>query len=278
MSGQLKQPVKHGVARVPLVMQLETLECGAASLTMILAYYGRWIPLEQVRADCGVSRDGSNAKNIVKCARLHGLEAAGYRYEPEALRKHGSFPCIIHWNFNHFVVLTGIRGKRVYINDPAKGSYVVDWKTFDSSFTGICLQFAPGENFVPTGKPKSILAFAAKRLKGTGNAIAFTVITGVIAALMNAISPAFSRVFLDRLITHRNPDWVVPFLILLAVFNLVNITMSALQSVYGLRLKGKMAAVGNSSYLWKVLHLPMEFFSQRMSGDIQSRQAANISI
>ena len=278
MAEKIKQPVKCGVTKVPVVMQLEALECGAACLTMILAYYGRWIPLEQIRADCGVSRDGSNAKNILKAARYHGLEARGYRYEPETLREHGSFPCIIHWNFNHFVVLCGIRGDRVYINDPGKGNYVVDWKTFDSSFTGICLQFEPGEHFAPTGKPKSVLAFAGKRLKGTGIAIAFTVITGVVAALMNAISPVFSRIFLDRLLTHRNPDWVVPFLILLAVFDLVNITMSALQSVYGLRLNGKMAAVGNSSYLWKVLHLPMEFFSQRMSGDIQSRQAANISI
>lgn len=278
MTGQLKQPLKHGVARVPMVMQLEALECGAASLTMILAYYGRWIPLEQIRADCGVSRDGSNAKNILKAARYHGLDAAGYRYEPEALREHGSFPCIIHWNFNHFVVLTGIRGNRVYINDPARGSCVVDWKTFDSSFTGICLQFAPGGSFVPTGKPKSVLSFAAKRLKGAGTTIAFTAITGVIGALMNAISPVFSRVFLDRLLTRHNPDWVMPFLILLAVFNLISITMSALQNIYGLRLKGKMAAVGNSSYLWKVLHLPMEFFSQRMPGDIQGRQASNASI
>ena len=105
MAEKIKQPVKHGVAKVPVVMQLEALECGAACLTMILAYYGRWIPLEQIRADCGVSRDGSNAKNILKAARYHGLEARGYRFEPESLREHGSFPCIIHWNFNHFVVL-----------------------------------------------------------------------------------------------------------------------------------------------------------------------------
>lgn len=278
MAEKIKKPVKHGAAKVPVVMQLEALECGAACLTMILAYYGRWVPLEQIRADCGVSRDGSNAKNILKAARYHGLEAMGYRFEPESLREKGSFPCIIHWNFNHFVVLCGFRGDRVYINDPGKGSCVVDWKTFDASFTGICLLFEPGEGFVPTGKPKSVLAFAAKRLKGTQTAIAFTAMTGIIAALMNAIGPVFSRIFLDRLLTHRNPQWVVPFLLLLAVFDLVNITMSALQSVYGLRLNGKMAAVGNSSYLWKVLHLPMEFFSQRMAGDIQSRQGSNASI
>ena len=99
----IKQPVKNGAAKVPVVMQMEALECGAASLTMILAYYGKWIPLEQVRADCGVSRDGSNAKNVLKAARSYGLTAKGYRYEPEDLKKNGKFPCIIHWNFNHFV-------------------------------------------------------------------------------------------------------------------------------------------------------------------------------
>ncbi len=278
MADKIKEPIKKGVAKVPVVMQLEALECGAACLDMILAYYGRWIPLEQIRSDCGVSRDGSNAKNILKAARYHGLEAKGYRYEPEALREQGSFPCIIHWNFNHFVVLCGIKGNRVYINDPGKGNCVMDWETFDASFTGICLQFKPGENFTTTEKPKSILSFASRRLRGAETAIAFTAVTAIIAALMNAISPVFSRVFLDRLLTQRNPEWVVPFLILLIVFDLINIIMSALQNVYGMRLNGKMAAVGNSSYLWKVLHLPMEFFSQRMSGDIQSRQSSNATI
>ena len=106
---------------MPVVMQMEAPECGAACLAMILAYYGKWVPLEQVRADCGVSRDGSNAKNILRAARSYGLEASGWRYEPEALLEEGSFPCIVHWNFNHFIVLTGFKGGRVYVNDPARG-------------------------------------------------------------------------------------------------------------------------------------------------------------
>ena len=103
----IPKPLTKGVAKVPVVMQMEALECGAASLTMILAYYGKWLPLEQVRSDCGVSRDGSNAKNVLRAARSYGLKAKGYRFEPEALKTYGTFPCIIHWNFNHFVVLNG---------------------------------------------------------------------------------------------------------------------------------------------------------------------------
>lgn len=278
MANNIKKPVTNGVAKVPVVMQLEALECGAASLCMVLAYYNKWIPLEQVREDCGVSRDGSNARNVLKAARFYGLEAKGYKIDPERLKEKGSFPCIIHWNFNHFVVLDGFKNGKAYLNDPAKGNYSVSMETFDESFTGICLMFKPTDSFTPSGKPKSMFSFAAKRLKGTGVAIAFTVLTGIIAAVMGFISPVFSRVFIDRLIVGNNPDWVVPFLILLAVFNLIQIIMSALQAVYSLRISGKMAAVGNATYMWKVLKMPMKFFSQRMAGDIQGRQHSNASI
>ena len=174
---KIKAPVTKGVAKVPVVMQMEALECGAASLAMVLAYYEKWIPLEQVRLDCGVSRDGSNARNILRAARSYGLVAKGYRYEPETLRKEGKFPCIIHWNFNHFVVLDGFRGNKAVLNDPAKGTYTVPMSTFDDSFTGICLLFEPDESFVPGGKPQSMFKYAKKRLVGAGTAIAFVILT-----------------------------------------------------------------------------------------------------
>ncbi len=278
MAKKIKQPVQKGVVKVPVVMQLEALECGAACLTMILAYYNKWIPLEQIRADCGVSRDGSNAKNVLKAARYYGLEAKGYRYEPETLREKGSFPCIIHSNFNHFVVLNGFRGGRAYLNDPARGAYSVPMETFDESFTGICLTFKPTEGFVPSGKPKSMFSYAEKRLAGTGAAVAFTMLTGFIAALMGMITPGFARVFIDRILTQKNPEWAVPFLILLSIFSVILIAVSAVSDICNLRIAGKLAAVGNASYLWKVLRLPLEFFSQRMAGDIQDRQNSNATI
>ncbi|MBQ0146365.1 MAG: NHLP family bacteriocin export ABC transporter peptidase/permease/ATPase subunit [Lachnospiraceae bacterium] len=259
-------------------MQLEALECGAACLCMILAYYGKWIPIEQARDDCGVSRDGSNVANVVKAAEHYGLEADGYRFEIEALREHGTFPCIIHWNFNHFVVLDGFRHGKAYINDPGKGCYSVSMDTFDESFTGICIMFEPTDRFVPSGRPKNMFSFAAKRLKGTRTAIIFTVLTGMIAAMLSFIQPAFSRVFLDRLLTGKDPEWFRPFLIILCSFNILQILMSALQEIYSLRLNGKMAAVSNAGYMWKILKMPMRFFTQRASGDIQQRQLANTGI
>ena len=275
---QLKHPLTKGAAKVPMVMQMEALECGAASLTMILAYYDKWIPLEQVRADCGVSRDGSNAKNVLKAARSYGLIAKGYRYEPEDLKKNGKFPCIIHWNFNHFLVLCGFRGNKAVLNDPAKGTYSVFMETFDKSFTGICLMFEPGENFEPGGKPKSVIDFAKKRLKGAGAAVAFVVATTVISSLIGIINPAFSRIFLDRLLTGQNPEWFLPFIVSLSVLSAVQIVVALIQALWSSRIDGRMTVTGSASFLWKVLRMPMEFFSQRMAGDIQQRQGANASI
>lgn len=275
---KIKSPITKGVAKVPVVMQMEALECGAASLAMILAYYGKWIPLEQVRLDCGVSRDGSNAKNILRAARSYGLSAKGYRYEPEVLKKEGRFPCIIHWNFNHFVVLNGFRGNKAVLNDPAKGTYTVPMSTFDESFTGICLILEPNENFVPEGKPQSMLAYAKKRLVGAGAAIVFVILTAVITSLLGIITPAFSRIFLDRLLTGENPDWLMPFTFALAGISVVQLVVAWIQAVYSLRINGKLAMVGNTTFMWKVLRMPMEFFSQRMAGDIQSRQSSNAMI
>ncbi len=278
MGKKIKQPVKKGIAKVPVVMQMEALECGAACLTMVLAYYGKWVPLEQIRSDCGVSRDGSKAKNVLKTARSYGLDAKGYRYETEALKQEGTFPCIIHWNFSHFVVLDGFRGNKAILNDPAKGRYSVPMETFDNSFSGICMMFAPTEEFEPGGKQKSVVEFAKKRLKGAGAQVAFTMLTGVIASLIAMISPAFSRVFYDRLLTGQNPEWFMPFIAAVALFTAVQILVEWLKAVYSLKINGKLSAVGNSSYFWHVLHLPMDFFSQRMTGDITGRQSANANI
>ena len=275
---KIKRPLTKGVAKVPVVMQMEALECGAASLAMICAYYNKWIPLEQIRVDCGVSRDGANAKNLLVAARSYGFTAKGYRYEPDDLKKHGKFPCIIHWNFNHFVVLDGFKGKKAVINDPAKGNYTVSMEIFDKSFTGICLMFEPNENFVPSGKRKSVLSFAVKRLNGAKVAVVFVVFTTLISALIGVITPAFSRIFMDRLLTHESPDWFYPFLIALSAMSALQLVISALETYYSNRINGKLATVGSSTFLWKVLHLPMEFFSQRLAGDIQGRQGSNAGI
>ena len=274
----IPQPVNSGVVKVPVVMQLEVLECGAASLTMIMHYYQKWIPLEQARVDCGVSRDGSNIKNIIQAARSYGMIAQAWKVEPEDLLKEGPFPCIIHWGFNHFVVLCGFKGKNAILNDPARGRVTVSWEEFDREYTGICATFEPAEGFEPSGNPKSPFSYAKERLKGTGAAVAFVILTTTISSLIGIITPVFSRIFLDRLLTGKNPDWLIPFITAMSVFAIVNIIVMWIAAIYSIRIQGKLSAIGSASYLWKVLRLPMQFFDQRMPADISDRQATNASI
>ena len=196
---KVPEPITKGVANVPVVMQLEVLECGAASLTMIMNYYQKWIPLEQARVDCGVSRDGASAKNIIIAARSYGMVVKAWRVEPEDLMAEGPFPCIIHWGFNHFVVLCGFRRGMAVINDPARGRVNVSMEEFDQEFTGVMLTFEPGEDFQPSGKKKSVFSYAKERLTGTSTAVVFVVLTTTISSLLSMISPIFGRVFLDRL-------------------------------------------------------------------------------
>ena len=273
-----KDHIRIRPARVPVIMQMEAPECGAACLAMVMASYGKWVPLEQVRRDCGVSRNGSNAKNMLRAARNYGFTAEGLRCEPESLREDIELPCILHWNFNHFVVLTRFRGRYACINDPARGELRITMEELDEAFTGICLRVTPGPDFTPSGKPKSMLAFAKSRLGGTGQAALFVLLSSLIGALFGIIHPAFSRFFMDRLLTGENRELLLPFLGLLILTGIVQTAAACIQSIYSLKLGGKMAAVGNAEYMWKMFHLPMDFFSQRLAGDILQRQTTNASI
>ena len=274
----IKRPVTRGVAKVPVILQLEALECGAACLAMVMAYYGKWVPLEQARIDCGVSRDGSKAKNIYKAALHYGFDVKAYSMSPESLKSEGTFPCIIHWNMNHFVVLNGFKGKYVYINDPARGTVKITWDEFDKAFTGVVLIPVPSESFEPGGKKKSTIEFARKRLVGTGAAVVFVMLTTAIGYLFGIANSVTSRIFMDRLLTGINPDWLYPFVSVMILLALIQLVVAWAQAIYSLRINGKMAVIGNTSYMWKVLRMPMEFFSQRLAGDIQNRSEMNASI
>ena len=275
---KIKPTLTRGVAKVPVVMQLEALECGAAALAMVMAYYGKWVPLEQVRVECGVSRDGSKAKNIYLAAEHYGFDVEAFRMTPKGIREKGKFPCIIHWNMDHFVVLDGFRGKHVYLNDPAQGEIRVTDEEFDKAFTGIVIIPTPSETFEPGGKRRSTVDFARKRLIGAGAAVAFVMITTAISYLFGILNSVTSRIFLDRILTGENRIWLRSFLVLLLLLAAVQLTVAWAQAIFSLRVNGKMSVIGRTSYMWKVLRLPMEFFSQRLAGDIQSRAALNASV
>lgn len=265
--------------KVPVVMQMEALECGAACVCMIAAYYKKWIPLTQVRSDCGVSRDGSVAKNMMSAARSYGFDVAGYRLEPSNLNEL-KLPAIIHWNFNHFVVLCGFDEKRgkVYLNDPARGRVTVTSDEFDQAFTGIALTFEPNESFKPEGKPKSVLSFAKRCLKGTMIPFALAIIISLVLNAIDMSSPLFSKVFIDRLLSGKNPEWLLPFLGIMLIMLVLQVMVEIVKSVYWLKVEGKFALTSSAEFMWHVLRLPLDFFSQRYVGDVVSRQESTGNI
>ncbi|MDR3302422.1 MAG: NHLP family bacteriocin export ABC transporter peptidase/permease/ATPase subunit [Spirochaetaceae bacterium] len=270
---------RRGQASVkcPQIIQMEALECGAASLAMVLAYHGKWVPLEQVRGDCGVSRDGANAKNIIAAARNYGLTAKGYRFEPDQL-KEAPLPCIIHWEFNHFVVFTGFKGGKALINDPARGAIELPIAEFDHAFTGVTLLFEPDANFEQGGKPRSVLQFARSRMKRLLLPFIFVALTGITSAILGIINPVLSRIFLDRILSGQSPLWLSGLLFALLALGVARIIIDLLQSLYLLKIEGTIAVTANAEFLWHILRLPLEFFSQRMVGDIAARQNSNQGI
>ena len=268
---------RNKIAKVPMVMQMEAVECGAASLTMILAYYGKWLPLEQVRADCGVSRDGSSAKSILRAARNYGLEAKGFRKEPEALE--GTQPAIIHWNFEHFVVFRGFDKKgNAYLNDPGSGPVKWPMEEFRKHFTGICLTFKPTEHFKKEGEQTSILSYIRKNLSGAGEAFWLTFTFALMTAFITLLTPLFTRIFLDEILSGKNADWAMWFFMAMGALAAYQFFVVLLQTRYSKRIAGHLALKGNREYLYHLLRLPMSFFSMRHVGDLQQRMHLNEQI
>ena len=266
------------VCRVPMVMQMEALECGAACLTMILAYYGRWIPLEEARIACGVSRDGSKVANIVKAAQSYGLEVDAFRSTTASMREEGSFPCIAYWNFNHFVVVDGFKGDKVYVNDPARGEVRISLEEFDEGFTGVTLEFRRTDAFVEGGARRGVMAFAQQRLGRLGRLVAFVGVALGIVSLASIAQNAFGQVFLDRILGGSNPEWLGPLTRVMVLLVVIATAATMINDVYFMRIQAKLAVVSSLRFMRHLLHLPMEFYSQRMVGDLQQRQASNETI
>jgi NHLM bacteriocin system ABC transporter peptidase/ATP-binding protein len=261
----------------PTVLQMEALECGAASLAMILAYYGRWVPLETLREACGVSRDGSKASNVLKAARRFGLAAKGFRKDPSTLNEL-PLPAIIHWNFNHFVVLERIDRDRAWINDPATGRHKVDHEEFDAAFTGVVLAMEPTAEFVRGGRPPQFLPLLLRRLRHSLPPVVLLVAVSLLLAFPIILIPAFTKIFIDDVLIKHDAGWITPLLIGMAIAAVSRVLLTAFQQFLLLRLQTKLTVAMVSRFLWHVLTLPMEFFTQRHAGDIANRVAANEDI
>ncbi|MDK9698305.1 MAG: NHLP family bacteriocin export ABC transporter peptidase/permease/ATPase subunit [Siculibacillus sp.] len=269
-SGGTGAPSKPRRVRVPTILQAEAVECGAASLAMILAHHGAFVPLEQLRLACGVSRDGSNAGNILKAARGFGLEAKGMKSETEALAKL-PWPAIIHWNFDHFVVFEGFEKNRARINDPACGPRSIALDEFDGSFTGVALTFRPGPAFARTARPPGLAAALAKRLAGSRAALALVVLVGLALVIPGLMVPTFAKVFVDGILVDRQIGWLWPLLGVMVATALARAVLMLWRQKLLARLETRMAVAGATRFVWHILRLPMSFFSQRHPGDVADR-------
>lgn len=262
------------VKRTPTLLQMEAVECGAASLGIVMRYYGLYVPLEILRQECGVGRDGGNAVNILKAARRHNMEAKGYRYDVKDLPELG-FPLIIHWNFNHFVVLEGFRNGKAFLNDPASGHRTVGMEEFNRSFTGIVMRMRPGENFVKGGKRFSITAAIARKLFTEKAALLFILVSTLILVIPKLAVPVLSQVFVDDILTGKHSGWLLNFMLLSGLICVLLGGFTALNRWCLTRWRSKFTMKDSATFFWHVLRLPISFFQQRFSGEIAQRVGFN---
>ncbi|MBI2566843.1 MAG: NHLP family bacteriocin export ABC transporter peptidase/permease/ATPase subunit [Candidatus Schekmanbacteria bacterium] len=260
--------------RTATILQMEAVECGAASLAIVLAHHGRHVPLEELRLATGVSRDGVTAKNIVQAARTYGLVAKGFRKTPENLRELQP-PFIIHWNFNHFLVVEGIQKGLVYLNDPAAGPRTVSPEELDQAFSGVVLTFEPGPDFKKGGQPRTIWPALRSRLAGSAPALTYVVLVGLALVIPGLVIPIFTKTFVDQILVGQRHDWMTPLLLGMGLAALLQGALTWLQRKYLLRLETKLAIAATGRFLWHVLRLPVEFFTQRYAGDISQRVSSN---
>ncbi|WP_432027564.1 NHLP family bacteriocin export ABC transporter peptidase/permease/ATPase subunit [Streptomyces sp. 1222.5] len=276
-----KRPVpksRTGTVRTPTVLQMEAVECGAASLAMVLGHYGRHVPLEELRIACGVSRDGSRASNLLKAARGYGLTAKGMQMDLAALAEVRS-PAILFWEFNHYVVYDGIGrrfGRRgVFVNDPAKGRRFVPLEEFDGSFTGVVLVLEPGEGFTRGGRRPGVLGAMPARLRGTAGTLPAAVLASLLLVAVGAAVPALSRTYIDMFLIGGQTSLLGVLFTSMATCVLLTLVLTWLQQANLLHGRIISSTLSSARFLRHLLRLPVTFFAQRSPADLVQRLQSN---
>ena len=264
------------VPSTPTILQQEALECGVASLAILLGYHGRHVPLETLRVQCGTSRDGAKVSNLLGAARAHGLNARACKAELSELKKLDG-PFIVFWNFTHMVVVEGFANGWVYLNDPARGRRSVREEDFAQAYIGIVLLLKPGPEFTRLGRRNDFLTDIVERLRGNVNFLGFASFAGLFMVLPGMVIPVFTTLFIDRILLGGQTSWFVPILIGLLTCTLLEAWLAWLQGSYLLRLQDTLRLSWTSRFFWHILHLPASFFAQRSPGELASRLGLNDS-
>jgi NHLM bacteriocin system ABC transporter peptidase/ATP-binding protein len=270
----LPKPPKRRV-KTPTILQMEAVECGAAALSIVLAYFGRWVALEELRHECGVSRDGSKASNVLKAARKYGLDAKGYKYDTLEKLFDLKFPAILFWNFNHFLVLEGFDGEKAYLMDPAGGPRVITMQELDASYSGVVLTFECGPEFKKGGEAPNLLPALRRRLVGSESALLYTILCGLLLVIPGLVIPTFTRVFIDDYLLAGQAWLITPLMLAMAATVAIQGALTWLQRYYLLRLETRLALGTSSRFFNHILRLPAAYFGQRFAGEIGSRVQIN---
>lgn len=274
LASHLFPQLKVNRVRTSTLLQMEAVECGAAALGIILSFYGRFVSLAKLREECGVSREGSKAFNILKAAKNYGLNAKGLKLPLEMIKTLRP-PYIVFWNFNHFLVVEGCGKKRVYLNDPASGRRTVSWEEFDRAYTGVVLTMEPGANFHKGGKKSHIISALSSRLQNSWGTIVFCLLAGLLLTLPRLAIPAFSQVFIDEILVQDRQEWLRPLLLGMLMTGVLQAFLARLRLTYLRRLMVKLSVSTSGQFLWHILRLPVGFYAQRFAGEISSRVQLN---
>jgi len=263
-------PKSVGRARTPTLLQMEAVECGAAALGIVLGYYGFYATLEELRATCGVSRDGAKASKVVQAARYYGLDAKGQKLELEEALKLPT-PYIAFWGFNHFVVIEGFSGQHVFINDPASGPRKIPRKEFSENFTGVALTMEPGAEFKTGGQKPNTMRALFDRVRNSRQALVYLMAASLLLVIPGILLPAFLKTFIDDVLIRGFNDWVFPLVIGIVIAGLLDGALTYFQQRQFLRLQTKLGIATAGEFFWHVLRLPVGFYTQRYVGDIADR-------
>ena len=270
MLGKLTNILPGRTRRSPLFPQLEMSECGAACLGIVLAHFDRWAPMEELRAACNVSRDGASAADIVRGGQRYGLNITGWRRTIEELPKI-PLPAVLFWDFNHFLILEGVRHGRYYLNDPANGHRVVSEETISRSYTGVVLQVEPGPSFQTGGSAPSLARMMWPWLREARGPLAFAALCGLLLALPGLALPLLLSIFVDHVLTLRNAPWGTSLAVAAAIAGVSIYLLTWLQQINLRRLAIRLSVLQADRFLSRLFRLPTLFFSHRHAGDITSR-------
>ncbi len=253
------------------VLQYEAAECGAASLATVLRYHGRLVPLTILRKECGVNRDGSNAKSILVAAKSYGLKTRGYQCSGAQLIEEGKFPCIVFWGFNHFLVVEGFDDGHAFLSDPMQGRVRIPMEEFLDKFTGIVLEFTPGPEFQKGGEDPSPLWLLPSLLAPYRNPLIrlFAVATGLL--IPNLMIAGLTSSFISNFLTDKHLYFGIPIVWLMVISILLWLTLLSLQYVLLRRMELLLSKRLTSDLFEKLFSVPWAFFQVRMNGELSGR-------